>query len=61
MEGEQQGETETEMIDKRVADVIYTLGRETDTPDEVVEAVVRRALPRFASSPSSPGKAKRRG
>jgi hypothetical protein len=41
----QQGEVQAEMIDKRVADVIYPLGRQTNTPDEVVEAVVRRALP----------------
>src|SRR5262245_59397271 len=33
------------MIDKRVADVIHTIGRETDAPQELIEAVVGRARP----------------
>jgi uncharacterized protein YwqG len=43
--GNPSGEREAEMIDKRIADVIYAIGRETDTPQEIVESVVRRALP----------------
>jgi uncharacterized protein YwqG len=33
------------MIDNRVVDVIHAVGRETDAPQEIVESVVRRALP----------------
>jgi hypothetical protein len=36
---------EAEMIDRRVVDVIYSLGRETDTPQKIVKAVVRNTLP----------------
>lgn len=36
---------EGKMTDKHVIEVIRALGRETDVPEELVEAVVRRALP----------------
>ncbi|HEY7153494.1 MAG TPA: YwqG family protein [Gemmataceae bacterium] len=51
------------MIDKRVADVIRAVGRETDAPQEVVEAVVRGALPsiRLITQFSKEGEAPRLG
>jgi uncharacterized protein YwqG len=45
---------ETAMIDKRVIDVIRSVGRETDAPQEIVEAVVRGVLPSIRLVPQFP-------
>lgn len=46
---------ETQMIDERVANVIRAIGRETDAPPEIVEAVVRGALPSIRLVAQFPG------
>ncbi|HWG42106.1 MAG TPA: YwqG family protein [Gemmataceae bacterium] len=47
------------MIDKRVVDVIHALGHETDTPQEIVADIVRRALPSIRLVAQFPKKGKR--
>ncbi len=42
------------MIDKRIADVIREVGRETDTPQDVVQAVIQEALPSIRLVPQFP-------
>src|SRR5205085_10316026 len=46
------------MTDKRVIKVIRAVGRETDAPEEIVEAVVRRALPSIRLVPKVSREAK---
>jgi len=42
------------MIDRRVEHVIRALGRETQVPMDIVETVVRRALPSIRLVPQFP-------
>lgn len=48
------------MIDKRVVDVIRAVGSETNAPQEIVEAVVRDALPSIRLVAQFPRKGWRR-
>jgi hypothetical protein len=46
---------ERKMSNQRVIDVIRAVGRETNAPQEIVEAVVRRVLPSIRLVPQFPG------
>jgi uncharacterized protein YwqG len=56
-------EQEAPMLDQRVVDVVRAMGRETDAPQELVEAVLRGALPsiRLVAQLPQKGKAPRLG